>query len=129
MGLDFIRKKDERYCQARDSDKAMLDTEDLWDRANPDRVRELFTVQLRNREAVVEPGFRLLIIFRSETDAQVAQNGVVIGELPKDEARRLAARVKAGKTSGMLEVLIKDQPDMAGCFRVEATKPREISGE
>ncbi len=127
MGLDFIRKKTAAYVQKRDSSRSMIDIPDLLERGNPDRIRECFSVQLRDLMTCIEPGYRVLIIFKSETEATVSQNGVVIGDLLPSDALEISGRLKAsGKTSGMVQVLIREGKDISGCFKVSAVEPKDI---
>jgi len=127
MGLDFIREKTARYIQKRDSSRAMIDVCDLLDRIHPDRVRELFGVQLRDPSIELETGLRIAVRFDSETEASVIQNGMIIGDLDKADAEKIAKRLKAnGKTSGMLDVLIYEAQDISGNFKVTAAEPKVI---
>lgn len=127
MGLEFIRAQSANYLQKRDSSRAMLDVCDLLERANPDRVRELFSVQLRDPAVQLEAGYRVLVKFDSETTATVSQNGLVVGDLDSTDAAEISKRLKAkGKVSGMFEVLIHETQDFSGCFKVAAVEPKDI---
>lgn len=127
MGLEFIREKNQKYVQTRDSNRAMTDVSDLLERINPDRVRELFGADLRDKSISLEPGYRALVRFESETKATIHQNGCVIGDLNPADALELATRLKRnGKTSGMFEVLIREKQDISGHFKIMAVEPKDI---
>ena len=127
MGLEFIREKNQKYVQTRDSNRAMTDVSDLLERINPDRVRELFGADLRDNSICLEPGYRALVRFESETAATIHQNGCVIGDINPADALELAKRLKRnGKTSGMLEVLIREKQDISGHFKIMAAEPKDI---
>lgn len=127
MGLEFIREKNQKYVQTRDSNRAMTDVSDLLERINPDRVRELFGADLRDKSICLEPGYRALVRFESETSATIHQNGCVIGDLNPSDALELSKRLQGnGKTSGMFEVLIRERQDISGHFKIMAAEPKDI---
>ncbi len=127
MGLDFIRDKNQKYVQTRDSSRSMTNISDLLNRMNPDRVRELFGADLRDKSIHLEPGFRALVRFESEANATIHQNGCIIGDLNSTDAKELAKRLQRnGKTSGMLEVLIHEKQDISGHFKITAAEPQDL---
>jgi hypothetical protein len=127
MGLDFIRAKNAKYVQKRDLSRTMLDVGDLLDRTDPERTRELFSAQLRDSETRLEPGYRGLVQFDSESTATLSVNGVVIGDLDASDAADIAKRMQAnGKTSGMFQVFIHEAQDFSGGFKITPAEPKDI---
>jgi len=127
MGLDFIRSQKENFVQRRDYAQLGLDVPDLFDRSNPDRVLELFNATLYTPDTEIIEGLRLLLKFQSDSLAVVCQNGVIIGELHQSDALKIATRIKeAGKTSGMLNVLVSSSPDFRGIFQVRVLDGKDL---
>lgn len=127
MGLDFLRAKKAQYEQQRDASRLAIDVSDLRERGNPDRVVDLFSVQLRDPSIVVELGRRVLLRFESETHAVAVQNAVVIGDLIPKDAMSLAMKLKrSGKASGMITTLVASLPDISGVFQVKAAAPKDL---
>lgn len=127
MGLDFIRAKEKEFQQRRDYAQLGLDVPDMLDRFNPDRVLELFNVTLRQPDTVLIKGLRILLKFTSDTSAVVSQNGVIIGDMHESDSLELAARMKAaGKTSGMLNMLVASTPDFRRVFQVRVLDGKDL---
>jgi hypothetical protein len=127
MGINFLRAKKEQYEQKRDASRLTLDVCDMFDRGNPDRVTEQFSVTLRDRATRIEKGLSLLLKFVSDNAAVAVQNAVVIGDLAPSDALKLLQRIhQVGKTSGMLKVLIANEPDFTGTFQVKLANPKEL---
>lgn len=127
MGLDFIRNKSAAYKQKRDSSRALIRTCDLLERMHPDRVRELFGVQLRNPSLSIEAGYRVYVQMESENKATVHQNGLVIGDMDAAAAEEISRRLKMkGKTSGVFEGLIRETQDISGHFKITPVEPQDI---
>lgn len=127
MGLDFLRAKKAQYEQQRDASRLAIDVSDLRERGNPDRVVDLFSVQLRDPSIVVELGRRILLRFESETHAVAVQNAVVIGDVIPKDAMSLAMKLKrSGKASGMITTLIASLPDISGVFQVKAAASKNL---
>jgi len=126
MGLDFIRSKDASYKQKRDTSRLLTDTRDLLDRA-PERLRELFGVQLCDPSLQLVAGYRVFVKLESEEKATVYQNGKLIGEMDPDAAGEISRRLKKnGKTAGVFEGLICGEQDISGHFKISPAEPKNI---